>query len=284
MGAKRIIWHVGFGWHLRRHGPRAVEVREEVLLSEEALRLDFLLLRKLPGESVDDARTLRKLWPLLPMFTIVEYKSPGRPLRKGDLDKLWAYVHLFVSDPKNEVVRRDDICAVLAVPHRTPTLNDAVRDAKLRWENLGDGYFRVHGGQFVLYVVELDVAGRAEHDDLVYALGSGKITTVESQRFFAELIGSKEARMAIENMEGMTDVQHELLEIVMMLPKEMVFSKFQPEQRLAGLAPEQRLTDLDRDHQALALPLEVLKLLPEEYFASLSKEVQTQLAERLAKP
>jgi hypothetical protein len=54
------------------------------------------------------------------------------------------------------------------------------------------------------------------------------------------------------------------------------------EQRLAGLDPEQRFAGLDPDHQALALPLEVLRLLPDEYFRSLSPEVQAKVRGRLA--
>lgn len=263
MGATRIIWHIGFGWRLRRQGPRDFDIFEEFVLAEEPLRIDFLLLRKHPGASVDDAQTLQKLWPLLPTFTVVEYKGPRRALRSGDLDKLWAYVHLYVSDPKNEVVRRDDICAVLAVPHRTPTLNDAIQDANLTWENLGEGYFRVHGGQFVLYVVELDVAGRGESDGIIYGLATGKATTLEADRFFAELIGTKEAQMAIENMEGYEEIRREII------------GRFRPEDRLIGL---------DHDQQALALPLDVLKLLPKDYFQSLSPDVRAILEARLAKP
>jgi hypothetical protein len=55
VGAKRVIWHVGFERNLRRRGPPWFEVRSEVPLSEEPPRLDDLLLRKLTpeAESVD---------------------------------------------------------------------------------------------------------------------------------------------------------------------------------------------------------------------------------------
>jgi hypothetical protein len=49
---------------------------------------------------------------------------------------------------------------------------------------------------------------------------------------------------------------------------------------LATLPPEQRLSGLDRDHQALALPIEVLRLL-QKYFRSLSPEVQAEMRRRL---
>src|SRR4051812_10033149 len=42
-----------------------------------------------------------------------------------------------------------------------------------------------------------------------------------------------------------------------------------PEQRLAGLAPEQRLAGLAPEQMILALPVDVLRVLPEEYLRSL---------------
>jgi hypothetical protein len=55
------------------------------------------------------------------------------------------------------------------------------------------------------------------------------------------------------------------------------------EQRLACIPAEQRLAGLDRDHQALALPIEVLRLMPEAYLGSLSPEVQGELRRRLGR-
>ncbi|MEP7127045.1 MAG: hypothetical protein ABJE95_39295 [Byssovorax sp.] len=54
------------------------------------------------------------------------------------------------------------------------------------------------------------------------------------------------------------------------------------ERRFLGVPPEQRLVGLDRDHQALALPLEVLRALSDDYLRSLSPEIQAELRRRLA--
>ena len=54
-----------------------------------------------------------------------------------------------------------------------------------------------------------------------------------------------------------------------------------PEQRLAGLPPEQWLAGQDRDHQALALPIEVLRVVPDSYVRSLSPEVQDEIRRRI---
>ena len=165
---------------------------------------------------------------------------------------------------------RDDLCAVLVVPARTPALTVDTEGMGLAWNDLGNGYWRVRGGLFVLYVAEIDVIGRAEGDDLLCSLGHGEFGTSEARRFWMELVGTQEAGMSIQDLEGYDELMKKLL------------ATLAPEQRLAGLEPEQRLAGLDRDHQALALPIEVLRLLPNEYLRSLSPEVQAKIRGRLA--
>jgi hypothetical protein len=154
----------------------------------------------------------------------------------------------------------------------------------------------IGGGLFTLYVVELNAVAEAEGDDLLHSLGSGEFLTAATRWFWMELVGSKEAGMSMQDMEGYDELMGKLLERLPAeqrlagLPAEQVLSHYAPEQRLAGLpaeqvlshyAPEQRLADLDRDHQALALPIEVLRLLPEQYLGSLSAEVQAEIRQRL---
>ncbi|HEX7843613.1 MAG TPA: hypothetical protein VF469_39340 [Kofleriaceae bacterium] len=308
MGAKRVIWHVGFERNLRRRGPPSFEVRSEVPLSEEPPRLDYLLLRKLTpeGEPVNDsAQTLRHLWPLLPRVSVVEYKSPGHPYRSGQLDRLWGYVHTYFANqralPRHrvdgtpltpaeggpEVREREDLCAVLVVAARSTALDADALAMGLAWEDLGSGYLRVHDGLFTLYVVELDVAGPAEGDDLLHSFGHGTLRSPEARWFWMELVGSKDVVTNMQDMEGYKELMDKMLDT---LPAEQVLSHYAPEQRLAGLppeqrlaglSPEQRLAGLDRDHQALALPVEVLRLLPEAYLRSLSPEVESEIRRRL---
>jgi hypothetical protein len=87
-----------------------------------------------------------------------------------------------------------------------------------------------------------------------------------------EFVGSQEARMSMQDMEGFDEALDKFL------------STLTPEQRVAGLPPEEVLAGFDRDHQALALPLEVLRLLPESYLRSLSPDVEAELRRRLARP
>jgi hypothetical protein len=244
---------------------------------------------------------------MLPLVSVVEYKSPTHPYRSGHLDRLWGYVHIHFADqcslPRRradgtELVPgtagapdarvREDLCAVLVVACRTPSLDADVAAMGLRWDDAGGGYWRVRGGLFALYVVEIDVVGPAEGDDLLYSLGHGKPATVAVRRFWAELVGSREVPMSIQDLEGYDEVMDKLLSSLPLeqrlagLAPEQRLAGLAPEQRLAGLAPEQRLAGLDHDHQALALPLDVLRLLPEEYLRSLSPEVQAEVRRRLA--
>ena len=93
--------------------------------------------------------------------------------------------------------------------------------------------------------------------------------------------------MSMQDMEGYDELMMKLLDT---LPAEQVLSHYgpeqrlaglPPEQRLAGLPPEQRLAGLDRDHQVLALPVELLRVLPDEYLRSLSPDVQAEIRRRL---
>ena len=168
-----------------------------------------------------------------------------------------------------DVRAREELCAVLMVAGRTPSLDADVAAMGLTWVDLGGGYLRVHDGLFALYVVELDVAGPAEGDELLHSFGHGTLRSPEARWFWMELVGSKEAAMNMQDMEGYQELMDKLLDT---LPAEQVLAHYAPEQRLAGL---------DRDHQALALPVEVLRLLPEEYLRSLSREVEAEIRRRL---
>jgi hypothetical protein len=163
----------------------------------------------------------------------------------------------------------------------------------LSWEDRGDGYWRVTGGLFALHVVEIDVAGPAEGDDLLHSLGNGRLRTKEARWFWMELVGSQEAGMSVQDLEGYDELMEKVLEALPPERMEKVLGALPPEQMekvlhslpaeqvLSHYAPEQRLAGLDRDHQALALPLDVLRALPESYLGSLSAEVQTEIRRRI---
>ncbi|MFO0586624.1 MAG: hypothetical protein U0441_03765 [Polyangiaceae bacterium] len=271
MPVRRTVWHYFFGYFLRERGPSGIELRDEVPLSEEPLRMDYLLLRKLDDVArMEEATTLRRLWPLLPRVSVVEFKSISRPFRTGNLDRLWGYTHVYFSDQRASprspmgsdrlIEERHDLCALLVVPSRTPSLDKEIGAMGLTWQERGPGYWQLDGGLFALFVVEIDVVGLAEGDDLLRSFGHLRQRTAEIRRFWARMARSREVPMSVQEMEDYDDVV---------------------DQFIAELPPEKRLVGLDRDHQALALPLEILRALSEDYLRTLSPEVQAELRRRL---
>jgi hypothetical protein len=174
---------------LSQHAPQRFEVRSEVPLSIEPLRADYLLLRAVASED-GEARTLRKLWGLLPKDTILEFKSTGRPYRARNLDRLWAYLHLHYTDEPKRLEQRDDLCGVLLVPARTPSLDADVGSLGLAWHDRGAGYWELKGGPFALYVLEIDVVAEAEDDDRLRSFGHSSAHTIEGRRWLSEQTGS----------------------------------------------------------------------------------------------
>src|SRR6185436_3862510 len=93
MANHRTAWHVLFVAGLSEHGPPGFEVLPEFVLSREPLRADVVVVRRRrEGPARDDeAETLRDFWPYVRHTALIEFKSPGRPLRPGGVAKLFGY-------------------------------------------------------------------------------------------------------------------------------------------------------------------------------------------------
>lgn len=276
MAAQRTAWHFFFGIYLRTHGSPLIETREEVTLSREPLRMDYLLLPRAadpPTENLSDVG-LRGLWPRLTPSTVMELKTVGRGYRKGDLEKLWAYAHLYQHGIEPGQSHRNDLGAVLVVPARTPSLNDDVDAMGLWWEDLGGGYWSLHGGLFRLLVVEVDRVCEAEADEHLRLFSSHQDQTAEGRRFWSYLVGTEGKGMALHDMEDYDEVLRRLLSG---LTPEQRLRDLTPEQRLEGLSAEQLAHALSPEQHVLALPESMLRLLPEEFLATLPEETRVKI-------
>jgi hypothetical protein len=317
VGTNRTAWHVLFGGLLRKRGPRSIRVLEELPLWKEPPRVDYLIVRNAEVfDPLDPGLTLRGLWPMLSRVAVIELKSVGRPYRTGTLDRLWSYTHTVCADDAELLERRSDLCAVLIVPCRTRSLEADARRMGLVWRAAGPGYWSLEGGLFALHVVEIDVVAEQEEDDVLRLFGHGNVQTIEARRFLAEQVGSKEAEMAIHELEGYDEVVQKLLEglspeqrlaglapeqVVTAFAPEQVMAAFAPEQRLAGLAPEQRLAGLAPEQRlaglapeqrlaglapeqiVLTLPDDVLRALSDDYIATLPEPMQDAVRARRAR-
>src|SRR5262249_49549364 len=150
---------------------------------------------------------------------------------------LWSYLHAYFRTPDNGLERRSDLCGLLLVPGRTPSLDDDAGEMGLTWKDLGGGYWELPGGLFRLYVVVVGAVAEHREDDLVSWLCHSKGHTLEARRFWAEMIGTREATMAMHELEEYDEMIQRFLD---QLPPEQRLAGLAPEQRLAGLAPEQR--------------------------------------------
>jgi hypothetical protein len=315
MAAARTAWHVLLAVLLHQRAPRRFEVHREVPLSTEPLRADYLLLSNLPETNLPEANDgdpapppkRWRLWNLLPKDTLVEFKSTGRPYRSRNMSRFWAYLHLYYADQPVRLLTPDDLAGVLLVASRTPTLEADVKALGLAWEDLGGGYWKLCGGPFVPYVVEIDVVAEAEDDDLLRLFGHAEPHTLEAHRWLYEQGGTKERAMEIHDLEGYDEI---IQKIVTGLPPEKVLSAFKPEQRLAGLPPEQRLAGLPPeqrlaglppeqrlaglppeqrlaglppDQAVLALPDELLRALSDEYLESLPADIRAVVRDRIGR-
>jgi hypothetical protein len=85
---------------------------------------------------------------------------------------------------------------------------------------------------------------------------------VEARRFWAEQVGTKEAGVNVQELEGYEEIWRKIVE------------KAPLTARLAGLTPEQAV---------LALPDEVLRGFSDAYLATLSEPTQAAIRARLGR-
>ncbi|WP_437775090.1 hypothetical protein [Sorangium sp. So ce1097] len=281
MGSTRTAWHVLLTALLRQRRPRHFQIQSEVPLSAEPPRADHLLLRNdAPGEAREPAGTLRRLWPLLPRETIVEFKSVRRTYRSRDLDRLWGYLSLHYAGAARRLGPRADLAGAVLLPSRTRTLDADAAALGLTWLDLAGGYWQLQGGAFALYVVELAMVAEDEDDDLLHLLGHGEARTVEARRWLAEQVGAEEIAMTMRELEGFEEVLRTVLTklpietLLPVLPVEELLAELPPEQRLAGMPPEQRLAGMPPEQRLAGMPPEqrLAGLPPEQRLAGLTPE------------
>jgi len=266
------LWHLAFVTLIQRRAPPSFEVRSEVRLTIEPQRADLLLLRRIGVERQDDqARVLRRLWPLLGLVTVLEYKSPvDSAFRPGDLLRLVGYGVLYDTGHLDELPQREDLTLVLVVASVTPNLLKEIKRMDWALVPLGGGYGRIDGGVYTTFVVITDEVTEADRDEYLRLFSHRPAERGEATRWLQQWM--RETRMKQPDIEELPGYEEMFQKLVEAMPLE---------KRLAGLAPEQRLAGLPTEQLILALPLEVLRVLPEEYLRSLPTPVQEQVQKRL---
>jgi hypothetical protein len=249
---------------------------------------------------------MRRLWPLLSTFTLLEFKSISRPPRSGDWVRLLGYAAQYHAPQIDDVGGAENLSLVMVSARMTRALR---RDAeRMRWtfEDLGGGYHAVHGGPYPSFLVLLDDVSESERDPLLGAFGNRTLKAEERNAaiwMFAHRTLAEERDMS--DLEGWEDFMEKLREVAppeflvqLLKPEERVaglkpeervaglkpeerVAGLKPEERVAGLKPEERRAGLTPDETVLVLADEILRTLPEDFIDTLPAEVRNEIRRRL---
>lgn len=271
---RRNAWHLPFASLLRYVAPASFDVFAEVLLSIEPSRADILLLRR--GKMTTTkrgGRLLKRLWPLLGRYTILEYKSPVRSsFRKGDLIRLVGYGAQYHSRHLKNLVNSDELTLVLVVASLTPTLLGEIE--RMRWtlEPLCKGYARVKGVMYVCYVVIINDVCQEERNDLLRAFSHHPVEDSQVRSWISSW-------MKEQNMQPIRHPNR--LERAAM--RRDFIKRFPLEERLEGVLPQTFLRRISTEKLVVNLPIDMLRALSAKYIKRLPEEVQIKIQARLDK-
>ncbi|MFO0628916.1 MAG: hypothetical protein U0325_25295 [Polyangiales bacterium] len=309
MRSTRTAWHPAFTVYVKEHAPGWGEVRAEVPISEEPLRVDDLLALRaqVPRDASDEGTGLRGLWRAVRGVMLVDFKSRARAFRRGELMRLFAYGLLWCSA---HGLPPADVAVGLVVPRVNKPLREEIAELGVTLHLRRDGYHEVEGFALRVVVAELWVVARRERDDILQWFARPDTLTLAAQRWIRQHVhaGSDDMTMQIdEDLEGFYEYVQELMQ---KLPPKSRLKGLTPEQRLAGLAPEQRLAGLapeqrlaglapeqrlaglapeqlalvmSESDRVLALPDAALRALPADYLETLPADAQARIRVRLGR-
>jgi hypothetical protein len=138
VSSSRTAWHTVFFHLLAERCPRWIELRAEVSLGDEPLRVDGVLALRALAERVPSSPSgLDRLWDHVDTLALLEFKSRGRHFRRGDLHRLFAYGSLWSAIHGHGPAQ---LTLVLAVPDVNEALEREIGEAGLRLGDESHGY------------------------------------------------------------------------------------------------------------------------------------------------
>ncbi|HWN68991.1 MAG TPA: hypothetical protein VNM90_15240 [Haliangium sp.] len=265
-------WHPLFYGLMDEGAPPGLEIRTEIVLSQQPRRADLLLLRREDMPRRDgEARVLRGLWPLLGPVTLAEFKAPKSGYRRRDLLRLIGYGVQYNELNMKDLAGPAELMLALLTPAETPSLRAAIDYMGWGLERLGNGYAQVAGAWYTTFVAFIDEVCEAERDDILRLFSRHRSQTVEGARWLNARCGSRNIMEKLRELEGYEDVMellasmHTPEELLRYYDPEEVVKHLKPEERLAGLEPEEILRFLrhlgERGELEGKLPAVVLEAL-----------------------
>ena len=296
-------WHPMLIALLEFYLPTGWKLLPEFLLSRLPQRIDIVVLR-LVHATAGPVRKLHSIYDYLRPHTLIEHKGPTDDLELWDALTLLAYAGQYMRLAK--VSEPDDMC-LMVICDRIPTgFVQQVDKMGGHFEEVGGGLWRGKmAGMTMRGIATREACKEGPTERLLYTFSQAYLTApegllpldAEEMRVYTllyqqvEQFRKQRGTMAIRDIDAAQKSYEEVLaEMLEQVPPalrlrgltpEQIAKALTPEQRLEGLRPEQRLTGLDRDQQVLALPIEVLRALSEDYLRSLSPKVQEEIRDRL---
>ncbi|MEP7123968.1 MAG: hypothetical protein ABJE95_23780 [Byssovorax sp.] len=281
--ATRDLWHLGFARLVRQRAPPGFLVRAEVPLSDEPQRADLILIRREDVPRRDEqAQLLRALWPYLGADTVLEFKSPVRGFRRNDLKRLASYGAQYHVLEDERLLRPADLTLVLVIPSRTGALDDEIARMGWRLVPLDQGYGRIEGGVYTLFLVLTDDVSEAERDDFLRIFSHHDCQTDEATWWWSQWRAEDTTMNDVKELEGYDEMVRKFA------------SGLTPEQALAGLSREKLrghedvvtrfVSQLPLAQQLLGLSDETLRAFPDEYLRGLAPELQAAIRKRIGRP
>ncbi len=299
MANHRTAWHFLFVASLAEHGAPGFDVLPELPLSHEPLRADVVVVRRRTGAHLDaKAGTLRALWPLVRHTAVIEFKSPSRPPRPGDVTKLFGYGGQYHALRFAEVGSALNLVLVLVVPRVTTTVRDELRALRLRLRPIAPGYFRAAGRPYDVLVVDLSAVVLANKEELMSIFVESTMLSTAAAEFMEQHGMTTNASKNLADLDDYQDVVRRWLtsltpaqRLAGLAPSERLaglapserLAGLAPSERLAGLAPSERLEGLPPEDLILALPDDLLRAQSDEVIRKLSPKAQRAIRKRLGR-
>jgi len=274
------------------------QVIAEYALTREPRRIDAVIVRRVADASRWHPEYLHSVLDGLAEHNIVHFKGATDALERADALQLLSYAYQYMALEGLEST--NDVALRVVAPTLTPrfhtqlvALGGVLAETAVR--GVHEGTFNGFG----LRLVETSVAWPHPGEHLLYAVSPACINDPSRPRAFDD----RERDVYYRLLQGITQLARDpkwkaimkdaalvkdatskaLLDLLAILPAEVRLAGLGPDERLAGLRPDERLAGLPPAQTVLALPDEILQVLPESYLATLPADIQSTVRARLAR-
>ncbi len=188
----RTLWHPAFCSTMELEliqNKDGLIYDSEYNLSREPLRIDLLIIRKKPEETI-----VNEIGAFFLGYNIIEYKSPDDSMNIDTFYKVLSYACLYKADTGavDEILETD--ITVSLIRERKPVKLLAQLEEKYEVRREGEGIYRVYGMLFPMQIIVTKQLDRGQHVWLKSLTRSMDIAQAEELLDSYDSLESEEAR------------------------------------------------------------------------------------------